>query len=639
MAMEKLEKSRKGMSLTRKLGIMIGIGMTLTAAVIILYGSTQARHEAIDAARKEALAVAGEYKANVQDRLDEAMTASRDMAIALSVFCTAGNDFRISRDQAVMMGEKILFSNGDFLGFTLGFEPNAFDGKDDRYVNAPAHDRTGRFLMYLTKGPSGRAVPEVLVNYGTETDAPWYYIPKKSLTDFLTEPVLYPVQGVDVLMVSCMTPVVVDGRFFGVTGIDYPIDFMQKLVEQGDYYAGNYQAAILSHNGVFVANRRNKELVNKDLKTVNPQDARQELDEIADGRLGIVEKDGQLEVRVPFCVGKTTEPWQMRFAVPLDIITERADRLMWNQIFLGILLAIAGMALVGWYAALLVKPLTGMVEMANEMANGNLREKNNVKVQRDEIGALYDSFTRMREKLTATIQQVAEGADHILGASNQLGDTSIQLSQGASEQASSTEEVSSTMEEITSNIAQNTDNARETEKIANLSKEGIEKISLRSQSAVEANREIARRISVINEIAMQTNILALNAAVEAARAGEQGRGFAVVAAEVRKLAERSRMAAEEIVTLANHSVQVVEEAGAMVAEIRPYVERTTLLVQEIAAASAEQHSGANQVNNAIQELNNVTQQNAAASEEMASSSQELTAQAENLKATVSFFKV
>lgn len=634
-----MKKRIKNLSLKQKLGVMIGVGITFTAAVMIVYGSTQARKEAISAATNQAHAVADEYATLVQDKLEEAMAVSRSMATAFSVFCNAEAGSRIERNQAVMMGERILFSNDDFLGFTLAFEPNALDGKDARYVDAPAHDHTGRFMTYLTKGASGKAVAEVLVDYDDEASAPWYFVPKQTMNEFLTEPVLYPVQGVDVLMVSCMTPVIANGRFYGVTGLDYPIDFMQNLVETGDYYNGDFQAAILSHKGVFVANRKDKGVVGKDLKALSPTNFQQQMDAIVKGDVLTFEADGHLEVHVPFSVGKTTEPWQMRFAVPLSLITQRADQLMWNQIILGILIALVGVALVVWYAMSLIKPLVGMVDMANEMANGNLRYKDNVKAHNDEIGQLYSAFTSMREKLTDTILKVMEGANHILDASNQLSNTSIQLSQGASEQASSTEEISSTIEQITSNIAQNTDNAKETDKIAGLSKEGIEKISHSSQSAMEANREIAQKISIISEIAMQTNILALNAAVEAARAGEQGRGFAVVASEVRKLAERSRVAAEEIVNLTNHSVQVVEEAGAMVAEIRPYVEKTNVLVQEIVAASAEQNSGAIQVNNAIQELNNVTQQNAAASEQMASSSQELTAQAESLKATVEFFKV
>jgi len=152
-------------------------------------------------------------------------------------------------------------------------------------------------------------------------------------------------------------------------------------------------------------------------------------------------------------------------------------------------------------------------------------------------------------------------------------------------------------------------------------------------------QDIAEKVSIIGEIARQTNILALNAAVEAARAGEHGKGFAVVAAEVRKLAERSQVAAVEIDLLTKNSVKATDESGRLLAAIAPEIGKTAKLVQEIAAASIEQNSGADQVNNAIQQLNQVTQQNAAASEEMATSSEELAGQAEALLEMISFFKL
>jgi methyl-accepting chemotaxis protein len=152
-------------------------------------------------------------------------------------------------------------------------------------------------------------------------------------------------------------------------------------------------------------------------------------------------------------------------------------------------------------------------------------------------------------------------------------------------------------------------------------------------------KEIASKVSIIGDIAYQTNILALNAAVEAARAGEHGEGFAVVAEEVRKLAERSQVAAEEINELSAEGVNVAVEAGKLLETIVPEMEKTSKLIQEISAASMEQNSGADQINTAIQQLNQVVQQNAAASEEMASSSEELAGQAEQMREIVSYFKV
>jgi len=285
----------------------------------------------------------------------------------------------------------------------------------------------------------------------------------------------------------------------------------------------------------------------------------------------------------------------------------------------------------------ITQPLTESVKFANDIADGDLTGKLSFR-QRDEVGVLGDALRNMRDKLKEITMNIANGANEISSASNQISSTSEELSQASNEQASSVEEISSTMEEIASNVQQNTDNAQQTEKIALNSANSISEVSEASNESLASIKNISEKIGIINDIAFQTNILALNAAVEAARAGEHGKGFAVVAAEVRKLAERSRVAADEIVSLAGRSVQVTEKAGELMFKIMPEIERTATLVQEISAASIEQSNGTNQVNNAVQQLNNTTQQNAAASEELASSAEGLTSQAETLLQLVEFFK-
>lgn len=290
---------------------------------------------------------------------------------------------------------------------------------------------------------------------------------------------------------------------------------------------------------------------------------------------------------------------------------------------------------------MVTKGVVDGVSIAETVAEGDLTVKidQSLTGQHDEIGQLARAMEKMIIKLKDVIGSVVTGSDNIAAASQQMSSTAQEMSQGGTEQASSAEEVSSSMEEMAANIQQNTDNARQTEKIAKHAESGIMESSKASEQAVGAMRDIAEKITIIGEISRQTNILALNAAVEAARAGEHGKGFAVVAAEVRKLAERSQVAAAEIDKLSKFGVGISEEAGRKLAEIVPEIQKTSQLVQEIAAASIEQTSGADQVNSAIQQLNQVTQQNAAASEEMATSSEELASQADQLLEMVSYFKL
>ncbi len=284
------------------------------------------------------------------------------------------------------------------------------------------------------------------------------------------------------------------------------------------------------------------------------------------------------------------------------------------------------------------KGLNKSIQLAQALANGNLEYSIDID-QKDEVGILASNLTNMAKKLKDIIVSIKLGASNIKEASNQLSITSQQISQGAADQASSTEEVSSSMEEMAANIDQNTSNSNQTEKIVNTTAQKVKLGYESSMEAVKSMTDIADKIKIINDIAFQTNILALNASVEAARAGEHGKGFAVVAAEVRKLAENSKNAAEEIDAVSTQGVVTAQTAGNQLNEVMPEMEKSVELVQEITSASQEQNQGASQINNAIQQLSNITQQNAATSEEMASSAEEMASQAEQLNEVISFFKL
>ena len=276
-------------------------------------------------------------------------------------------------------------------------------------------------------------------------------------------------------------------------------------------------------------------------------------------------------------------------------------------------------------------------EVVNRIADGDLTMRMDQTVKNRE--SVYSRLKAMVEKLQGIVVDVSTAADNVASGSRQMSSTSEEMSEGATEQAAAAEEASSSMEEMAANIRQNADNALQTEKIAIKSATDAQEGGKAVSETVAAMKMIAEKISIIEEIARQTNLLALNAAIEAARAGEAGKGFAVVAAEVRKLAERSQRAAGEISDLSGNSVEIAEKAGQMLTRMVPDIQKTAELVQEIAAASREQDTGAEQVNKAIQQLDAVIQQNASASEEMASTAEELSSQAEQLQQAISFFRV
>jgi methyl-accepting chemotaxis protein len=284
----------------------------------------------------------------------------------------------------------------------------------------------------------------------------------------------------------------------------------------------------------------------------------------------------------------------------------------------------------------MVTNLRATADVADRIAGGDLRIAPKPLSDKDVLGL---ALLSMVERLRGVVADALAASDNVSSGSHELSAGSEQLSQGATEQAASAEEASASMEQMAANIKQNADNAAQTEKIARQSSRDAEASGQAVGRAVSAMKTIADKISIVQEIARQTDLLALNAAVEAARAGEHGRGFAVVASEVRKLAERSQTAAAEISALSGETVQIATNAGEMLNRLVPDIQKTAELVSEISAACREQDIGASQINEAIQQLDKVIQQNAGASEEMSSTSEELAAQAEELQASIAFFRV
>lgn len=283
----------------------------------------------------------------------------------------------------------------------------------------------------------------------------------------------------------------------------------------------------------------------------------------------------------------------------------------------------------------LIVAMNDITHAAEEISRGNLTVSMQERSPQDK---LMQALKSMVGDLTRTVNEIRTIASEVTAASQSISTASVEVSNGATTQAASAEEASSSMEEMVSNIKQNADNAQQTDKIANKSAKDAQESGKAVLETVTAMKDIADKISIIEEIARQTNLLALNAAIEAARAGEHGKGFAVVAAEVRKLAERSQKAAGEINQLSGTTLKVSEKAGEMLEKLVPDIQKTAELVQEITAASREQNTGADQINKALQQLEKVIQQNAASAEEMASTTEELTGQASQLMSALGFFR-
>lgn len=320
-----------------------------------------------------------------------------------------------------------------------------------------------------------------------------------------------------------------------------------------------------------------------------------------------------------------------------EALANKQEAVKLSAVLALITLSIVGV--MGWFITRgVIKSLNELQNTVHALADGDFTITIDAD-HNDEIGVVARNLTDMRQKLAEVVQHVRNSSDTLVGASQQVSSTAQGISQAVMEQATSVEETTASIEQLNASVQHNTENAHITEqmaiKSANESREGGAAVD----DTVQAMKHIAKKISLIEDIAYKTNLLSLNAAIEAASAGEHGKGFAVVAAEVRKLAESSRITAQEINELASSSVEIAERAGSLISAVVPSITNTANLVKEINAASLEQASGVNQISNAMQQLDKATQQNAASSEELAATAEELNGQARQLQEVVAFFKL
>ena len=583
---------------------------------------------------------------------------------------------------------RYLADHPNLLAAWTGWEPNAFDGRDGQFVGTAGHDASGRYVPYWYRNGSKIAL-EPLVDYDKPGAGDYYLLAKQTLQPVILEPYLYPVGGVNKLITSIVTPVIENGRFVGVVGVDLLIANLQEHANKTKQANGN--AVFFSHGGTVIAHPDATRLGRNMRETegdVLGDELPRFVEAVTNDQSFMTQRETTLYsgetliISEPIALGDTGKSWSIAMSLPMDEILKVTASLMQQMLFISIAGLVLMIALIWLLSRSIAHPLREMVAVLEDIASGEGDLTRQLPVKgNDEITHLATAFNQFVNKIHGLVSQTTDAVTQLTTAAAHLSDGSEDAKAQVDRQRQETEQVAAAMHEMTATVqevSRNANSAAHAARDANQEAGKGERIVQNTVAAIEAlardidaAAEVIRRLEsdsdtigkvldVIRSIAEQTNLLALNAAIEAARAGEQGRGFAVVADEVRTLASRTQESTKEIQTMIerlqagaesavtamqqsrSRSVETVAQAGqagAALNSIATAIVRIDDMNTQIASAAEEQSAVAEEINRNVNNITQSVEMTAQGSRSIASSSEQLAQLANELQMRLRQFRI
>jgi methyl-accepting chemotaxis protein len=403
-------------SIKVKIVLWVGFCMVVACGLIVIYAALTQRRFSIDSMEKEVLAN-GKAMANfVEAKLEVPLDTSRTLAQALSSVGPRQKDYPenttgslFTREQVNGMLRRLTLMNPDFIGTYTLWEPNAFDGKDAQFKNRFPYDRTGRFIAYWNRGATGEIRVETPEGYESNGTGDYYQRPKQTNRECIIEPYLYPVQGQEVMMTSLVAPILKNGAFQGIVGVDVGIMNLQAYLKKHNPYPGKASISLITHGGMIAAHDGVNDLQGEHIKKLH-RDWEEEMELVRTQQTVIEVDEGRITAFIPIAIGHIQTPWSININLPVSLLTQEAGKRMWRMILIGAGLTALALVLIRFVAARISKPIGQVTEAARKISAGDLDVVAKVKTN-DESRLLAESFNRMVANLRRMNDAVAQKAE------------------------------------------------------------------------------------------------------------------------------------------------------------------------------------------------------------------------------------